>query len=204
MTTMVRRSTLRLAAAGMLAGVLAGGSVACGAPGGPAGGARTAASDAPVLSPARLLGLTEADLPPGFRLTEEIAPTLAAAGLDDPFGRLSAYSVTFTPAGEPARAHDVVSSINAYASARHAQVAFEAWQAAVPPVYHAVPLDIGLGSGESAAYVQGSACLLGFRARNVLASVRVDVVESAPESPTAAAARLARLVIRRIDAGVRR
>jgi hypothetical protein len=209
---MKRRTTLR-ACAGGLATLLAG--AACRPPqsvhsvSGPAR-AVAPAPDAPALHHARQLGLTLADLPDGFRLTDELAPSFSVTGLEDPYGRLTAYSATFAaPAGVPAvddPPGEVVSSVNTYASAEHARRAFAAWQAALPRAYLPVQLDLGLAPEDGAAFAQDRACMVGFRHRNVFASIwvgRQPVAAGAPGPAAEAAARFARMVVKRIDAGVR-
>jgi|GEM_PF-4725407 len=199
--------------------------------------------DAPVLAPARQLALTLADLPPGFHLGPELAQTFDPAQVkNDPWGRLSAYSITYlasAPAtaaagvrgeadepldsGDASRAQtvqalpapgrtllgDVSSSINSYATAAQAHAAFEAWRAAVPPIYVRLdlPLD-GLGH-DAVAYAQEgkSVYLVGFRRRNVLASIWVG---AAPDgtgtagTPIERAVQLAGVVAARIDSGAGR
>ncbi|MGH2371299.1 MAG: hypothetical protein ACRDI2_24250, partial [Chloroflexota bacterium] len=157
---MQRRVWLTRLAAGALTPALWSG---CGlAPGGTLPG--MAGADALVRRPAQQLALVLADLPAGFRFGEEMAPALSTpsapggpggplganpgAALPDPWGRLSAYSVTYLAApaaplaagSADARAPtpavgDVVSSVNAYVGVNEATAAFESWQASIPPVY---------------------------------------------------------------------
>ena len=139
------------------------------------------------LVPARTLALVPADLP-GFRLLEELSPSLSATGLEDPYGRLGAYAATYAPLASPPG--DVTCSVNTYAGSAHARSAFDAWQAAVPRQYASTVVTLGLPDGDSVGFERDGAVLLGFRVRNVLASVR---------APQARAAELARLVIARIE-----
>ena len=198
--------------------------------------ARRADDEALVWRPAQQLALTLADLPPGFRLGEELSTPGRSRGTSDPLGVVSAYSVTFTfvaegtgGAGgtggtEPTRAlvgarrlgrptsesrvGDVVSSVNAYAGTGPARSAFAAWRAAVPGVYTPVEAQSG-GAAAGAAgdtglsvYVHESraACLVGFRARNVVASIWVSAAPGAATPPVDVATSLARLVSDRIEA----
>ncbi len=205
---MKRRSTLLGGAAGLVSLLTVSG---CQAPPQQLNGVSLSiAPDAPALVPARQLGLTLADLPDGFRLSEELAPSFSRTGMEDPFGRLSAYSATFAappglpPIGGPPG--DVVSSVNSYAGAEHARRAFAAWQAALPRAYRPVTADLGLAQEDSATFVQDRACMVGFRHRNVFASIWVACQPASPESTGAAtqlAARYARLLVKRIDSGVR-
>ncbi len=189
---MVRTRRRGLAALALLAGGgLAPGILGCGAPIGSGKGGTLVA-----VAPARALALTAADLP-GFQVAEELAPALAATGADDPYGRVGSYSVTFLPAARAATRDDttgVTSSVNTYAGAAHARAAFEAWQAAIPRQYRPDGSTIGLPPGDSAAFVRDGAILVGFRVRNVLASVR---------APQERAAQLARTMIARIEAAAR-
>jgi hypothetical protein len=166
-----------------------------------------------VLQPASKLALALADLPAGFRIGEELTPRIEPAGAQDPWGRLSSYSVTFLPAfgeGSGPTLGDVVSSVNAYSDPDHARHAFQSWRDAVPATYRlrdGPPPRLGqdaLVFVQPAAPARRQTCLIGFRARNVMASVWV----SAPEAPEAAgvapvetALRLARLVDKRISGG---
>ena len=156
----------------------------------------TKRGDVLAVAPARSLALTAADLP-GFQVAEELAPALAATGADDLYGRLGSYSVTFLPAARSTTRDDtggVTSSVNTYAGAAHARAAFEAWQAAIPRQYQPDGSTIGLPAGDSAVFARDGAMLVGFRVRNVLASVR---------APQERAAQLARTMIARIDAAAR-
>jgi hypothetical protein len=177
-----------------------------------------------VTRPASQLGLVLADLPPGFRVMEELRPSptpVGAAHDPDPWGRTSAYSVTFgvaggpggvgAPAGPPRPAGEVVSSINAYVGTAQAQAAFAGWQSAVPGAYHATQASTRDLGDQAATYVQSGAngratCLVGFRTHNVLASVWVSTtgtsgtpaVDTPPVDPVATALTYARLVAQRI------
>ncbi len=197
-------------------------------------------TDAPVLAPARQLALTLADLPAGFRLGPELAQTFDPAQVkSDPWGRLSAYSITYL-AGSPAPAEarqdaspgeppaagemqparmppstasallgDVSSSVNSYATAAQAHAAFQAWRAAVPPIYVRLSLSLARLGDDAAAYMQEGSpvCLVGFRRRNVLASIWVGAAHdgsSAAGSPIERALQLASIVAARIDSGAGR
>jgi hypothetical protein len=103
---------------------------------------------------------------------------------------------------------DVVSSVNAYAGTGPARSAFAAWQAAVPGQYTPVQAHSGgaaagnAGAAGLSVYVQvpRAACLVGFRAHNVVASVWASAGSGAAAPPVAVATRLARLVAHRIEA----
>src|SRR5919202_5506525 len=77
-----------------------------------------AGGDLLVRRPAQQLALSLLDLPPGFTIAEELKPALDGAASPDPWGRLSAYGVTYAPApgatGVAENWGDVVSSVNAY------------------------------------------------------------------------------------------
>ena len=198
---MRRRSVLQTIAGGVAGLPLA---TACGAPdalGIPAPKSkRPAAPDALVFAPARQLALTLGDLPVGFRLAEELAPTYANSGMDDPYGRLSAYSATYAAAEK--EQGDVVSSINAYASVGHAETAFQSWQAAVPRQYRPIDLGGSLKGVSHVAFARDGACLVGVRVRNVLASVLVQhgkQADHAGGAPAEAAAALVQRVLQRIE-----
>jgi hypothetical protein len=103
---------------------------------------------------------------------------------------------------------DVVSSVNAYAGTGPARSAFAAWQAAVPGQYTPVQAHSGgaaagnAGAAGLSVYVQvpRAACLVGFRAHNVVASVWASAGSGAAAPPIDVATRLARLVAHRIEA----
>ncbi|MBI3970604.1 MAG: hypothetical protein HY332_04895 [Chloroflexi bacterium] len=173
----------------------------------PVGPLRT---EALVRRPAQQLALALADLPQGFRVGAELSPPLdPSKAAADPWGRVSAYAVTFIAAAadqQPAPAlGDVISSVNAYLTPEQAAAAFAAWRDAVPPTYRAIAApsrELGDGS-VFYAHNDGAACLVGFRVRNVFASVRVRAapgVATADASPVETAQRLAGLVARRIEA----
>lgn len=164
----------------------------------PAGGTASA--------PAKQLALSLPDLPAGFRLAEELTPGSETANQDDPWGRQSAYSATFVPAGARGGA-GISSSVNAYGSAGQAQSAFASWRAAVPRQYRPVTAE-HVGAPETLAYLRESGCLVGFRVRNVMGSVLVsgDASHTTGDDTNAAslqaeATRLARLMVSRIEAG---
>ena len=188
---MLRRSALRTVG-GLLPLLVAG----CDVPQRP----RTASPEAPVLRPAQQLALALAELPPGFRQVDELAPKLSATGPDDPWGRVSAYSVTYAPSEPRLDFGDIMSSVNAYSSAQYAQLAFDSWQAAVPRQYRATTVDVGLAPADVAAYVRDGACLLGFRTRNVMASVLVTHRTGASVEH---AARFVRLLVEKISRSAR-
>ncbi|HEV2124476.1 MAG TPA: hypothetical protein VGW38_17115, partial [Chloroflexota bacterium] len=99
----------------------------------PAAGPVTPVTDALVLHPVRALALRLEDLPDGFRLAEELAPTLVTTPAEDPWGRVGAYSATYVATeSSPAGVHDIVSSVNAYTTVEHAKAAYSMWQSAVP------------------------------------------------------------------------
>lgn len=165
-----------------------------------------------VRRPAQQLALTLSDLPAGFGLGEELvssASSTAAAG--DPWGKVSAYAVTYValpvpppgsePRSPPSGLGDVVSSVNAYAGANFARSAFAAWKAAVPQTYRPVLREQDGTTGGYSVYVQdgGSACLIGFQTHNVIASIWASAASKSGTPPVAAAASLARLVARRIE-----
>jgi hypothetical protein len=163
-----------------------------------------------VRRPAQHLALTLSDLPSGFELGEELVSP-APAGVADPWGRVSAYAVTYVagpvPApgaglrGRPTGLGDVVSSVNAYAGADFARAAFEAWLASVPQTYQLVSAERDGAPAAFSVYVQGAspACLIGFRAHNVIASIWVAAAPKTAAPPITAATGLARLVARRIE-----
>ncbi len=167
-----------------------------------------------VLRPAQQLAVALADLPAGFRVGEEMAPAGGTAPGPDPWGRLSAYSVTYVamPDADPAPfLGNVVSSVNAYDSAAHARAAFAAWQAALPTDYRPLNLPRDTINGDVAIYIQETAtgaagpgrrllCLAGLRVRNVMASIWVAAAPGATTPPVDTAVRLVRLTARRIDA----
>jgi hypothetical protein len=95
----------------------------------------------------------------------------------------------------------VVSSVNAYAGDGFARAAFEAWLASVPPTYQPVSVETDGTPPAFSVYVQATspACLIGFRAHNVIASIWVAAASRSATPPVTAAARLARLVARRIE-----
>jgi hypothetical protein len=204
---MLRRKALWLWGAGT------GGLIALALAAGCRGGHVPAVGGEPLVRrPAQQLALTLSDLPAGFGLGEELvssAGTTAAAG--DPWGKVSAYAVTYValpvpPPGPgrrspPSGLGDVVSSVNAYAGADYARSAFAAWQAAVPQTYRPVlPERDGATAGYS-VYVQddGSACLIGCQTHNVIASIWVSAASKSAAPPVAAAASFARLVAHRIE-----
>jgi hypothetical protein len=135
-----------------------------------------------------------------------------AAAAGDPWGRVSAYAVTYVAlpvpapgAGRPSPPSglgDVVSSVNAYAGADFARSAFAAWQAAVPQTYRPVPLERDGTMVGYSVYVQenGPACLIGFRAHNVIASIWATAASGSAAPPIATATSFARLVAHRIEA----
>jgi hypothetical protein len=173
--------------------------------------------DALVSLPAQRLALVLADMPVGFDVGQELVSVTPTGAMDppDPFGRLSAYAVTFRAPGNRGHAGDVVSSVNAYVGMTEAKAAFASWQAAVPNNYRLAEAPPPGAPPGSAAYVQAAdgSCLLGFRSHNVIASVRVGPtavpLQVIPKggagdagTPVAQAVRLAALVLHRIDAGV--
>jgi hypothetical protein len=164
-------------------------------------------ADTLVRRPAQHLALVLADLPAGFDVGEELVSVTPTGGSapPDPFGRLSAYAITFRAPGNRGRTADVVSSVNAYVGLAEARANFDAWQAAVPNTYRRLVTPPPGAPPGAVAYLQATegACLLGFRSRNIVASVRVG---SLPGEPLGAAGapeqtvRLASLVLHRIDA----
>src|SRR5437867_7591395 len=101
-----------------------------------------AGGDVVVRRPAQQLAVLLADLPPGFTVAEELKPALDGTAAQDPWGRLSAYAVTYVP-GSPAAGAldgwgDVVSSVNAYVGTAQAASAFATWRSAVPSQYRLV------------------------------------------------------------------
>ena len=156
--------------------------------------------------PARQIALTLADLPEGYQVADELVPKLdAARAAEDPWGRSSAYSVTFT--GEaPSPWRDVVASVNAYDGTKHARAAFASWRVAVPPTYHRVAGGTDLGE-EAAVYVRRAASprdaatsLVGLRRGSVIASVAVSAM-AGMDAPVDAAIALARVMQTRIERG---
>jgi hypothetical protein len=206
----MRRQTL-LRAAGCMVALAAGGfQAACSASGLNGRSLANVSPDAPVLSPARQLGLTLADLPAGFQLKEELAPVFPAGGAEDPWGRLTAYSATYAPikSQNATTEGDVVSSVNSYASASYARSAFAQWQAAVPTTYRKLDVGMGMKGVDSVAYERDGGSLIGFRSHNVLASVLVTRAGSALGNEKGAIApdtamRLARQMAARIEAGLK-
>jgi hypothetical protein len=171
-----------------------------------------ASGDLLVSRPAQQLALSLADLPPGFQVAEELKPALdTAKAAQDPWGRLSAYAVTYVPAAGPAGTSpgwgDVVSSVNAYVGRAQATDAFASWRSAVPTQYRLVDAPPKLGD-ETAVYVRDvdaaqrgprPTCLVGVHVRNVIASVSVSASEGG-DVPVETATRLARLTVQRIQA----
>lgn len=136
------------------------------------------------------------DLPPGFHLETEMTPTFPTTASDDPWGRHSAYSVTFSPnvpsaaPGAPAERsqvetsgitvvpaeegrYDVVSSSNTYLSADAARSAMDDWRRALPRQYRLSEQTLPVQHGQTAVYVQPHSCLIGMQIGNVFASVWV-------------------------------
>jgi hypothetical protein len=173
-----------------------------------------AGGDVLVRRPVQQLALSLMDLPPGFTIAEELKPALDAAA--DPFGRLSAYGVTYAPAAGAAGSdetwREVVSSVITYVGMAQAAEAFASWRSVVPLPYR---LAEGVGpklGDETVVYVRGSesgtrgvrpTCLVGLRTRNVIASISV-AARSGTDVPVEAAVRLARLTAQRIQAAAGR
>jgi hypothetical protein len=164
-------------------------------------------ADTLVRRPAQHLALVLADLPDGFDVGEELVSVTPTGGssLPDAFGRLSAYAITFRAPGNRGRTGDVVSSVNAYVGLAEARASFADWQAAVPNTYRRLATPPPGAPPGAVAYVQApdGACLLGFRSRNVVASVRVGPLPGEPLGAAGApeqTVRLASLVLHRIDA----
>ena len=168
-----------------------------------------ASGEAVVRRPAQQLALALADLPPGFRAAEELAPSISPAQTGpDPWGRLSAYSATYTAATAapsapvpPPPFAEVVSSVNSYSGVSPARTAFTSWQDAVPPVYRAVERRPP-ATAEAVTYMQSSraVCLVGFRTLNVIASVWVAATPGTETPPVDHALHLAEVVARRVAA----
>jgi len=166
-----------------------------------------------VRRPAQQLALSLADLPSGFTVAQELKPALdGSAGTQDPWGRISAYAVTYAPGVELGGAvdgwGDVISSVNAYVGTPQAANAFAAWRSAVPLQYRLAE-DVSTRIGdETVVYVRGGepgprgvrpTCLVGLRQGNVVASVSVSAPAGAA-APIEAAIRFARLTVQRIQA----
>ncbi len=165
-----------------------------------------------VRRPAQQLALSLLDLPPGFTIAEELKPTLDGAASPDPWGRLSAYGVTYAPApgatGVAENWGDVVSSVNAYVGTAQAAEAFASWRSAVPAQYRLSEDARAQLGDETVVYVRAGepgprgvrpTCLVGLRARNVIASISVSAPTGAA-APVESALRLARLTAQRIQA----
>lgn len=93
-----RRSHLRalFAVAGGITATAAAGSLAACTPAFSQREPFTANPNALVTYPARSLAIALSDLPPGFRVAEELTPTFNPAHVsDDPWGRVSSYAITF-------------------------------------------------------------------------------------------------------------